>query len=140
MTGFEELIVRSNEVKRAMSISLSIVALKSTVLTHGLPRPQNLQLAYDMEHAIREEGATPATIAFLDGYLHIGLSESEIERLANEQKVIQGRSAGFCNRHLAGSLWRHDRCRDDVRLQTRERQYQSLCHGRDRRRASRIGV
>jgi pseudouridine-5'-phosphate glycosidase len=89
MTGFEELIVRSNEVKRAMSISLSIVALESTVLTHGLPRPQNLQLAYDIEHAIRAEGATPATIAFLDGSLHIGLSESEIERLANEQKVIK---------------------------------------------------
>jgi pseudouridine-5'-phosphate glycosidase len=84
---FEDLIVRSNEVKRAMNISLSIVALESTVLTHGLPRPHNLQLAYDMEHAVREEGATPATIAFLDGYLHIGLSESELERLANEKVV-----------------------------------------------------
>jgi pseudouridylate synthase len=89
MTGIEELIVRSNEVKRAMGISLSIVALESTVLTHGLPRPQNLQLAYDIEHAIRAEGATPATVAFLDGTLHIGLSESEIERLANEQNVIK---------------------------------------------------
>lgn len=87
MARFEELIVTSNEIKRAMGISLSIVALESTVLTHGLPRPQNLQLAYDMEHAIREGGATPATIAFLDGYLHIGLSESEIARLANEKGV-----------------------------------------------------
>lgn len=87
MSGFEELIVRSNEIKRAMGISLSVVALESTVLTHGLPRPQNLQLAYDMEHAVREEGATPATIAFLDGFLHIGLSESEIARLANEKDV-----------------------------------------------------
>jgi pseudouridylate synthase len=86
-TGFEELNVKSNEVKRAASISLSIVALESTVLTHGLPRPQNLQLANDMEHAIRAEGATPATIAFLDGYLHIGLSEGEIDRLANERNV-----------------------------------------------------
>jgi pseudouridine-5'-phosphate glycosidase len=89
MTGFEEQIVRSNEVRRAMSISLSIVALESTVLTHGLPRPHNLQLAYDIEHAIRAEGATPATVAFLDGSLHIGLSESEIERLANERDVIK---------------------------------------------------
>jgi pseudouridylate synthase len=89
MTGFEELIVKSNEVKRAMSISLSVVALESTVLTHGLPRPQNLQLAYDMEHAIRAEGATPATVAFLDGVLRIGLSESEIERLANERYVYK---------------------------------------------------
>src|ERR687891_2200021 len=89
MAGFEERIVTSNEIKRAKSISLSIVALESTVLTHGLPRPQNLQLAYDIEHAVRAEGATPATIAFLDGSLHIGLSESEIERLANERDVIK---------------------------------------------------
>lgn len=87
MTGFEEQIVKSNEVKRAMSISLSIVALESTVLTHGLPRPQNLHLARDIERAVREEGATPATIAFLDGSLHIGLTDSEIERLANESDV-----------------------------------------------------
>ena len=89
MSSFEELILRSNEVKRAMGISLSTVALESTVLTHGLPRPQNLQLAHDMEHAIREEGATPATIAFLDGYLHIGLSEGELDRLANENNVYK---------------------------------------------------
>ncbi len=89
MTGFEELIIRSSEIKRAMGISLSVVALESTVLTHGLPRPQNLQLAHDMEHAIRMEGATPATIAFLDGHLHVGLSESEIERLANEKDVYK---------------------------------------------------
>ena len=89
MTEFEELTVKSNEVKRAMSISLSVVALESTVLTHGLPRPQNLKLAYDMERTIRAEGATPATIAFLDGVLRIGLSENEIERLANERDVYK---------------------------------------------------
>ena len=89
MSGLEELIIKSSEVKRAMGISLSTVALESTVLTHGLPRPQNLQLAFDMEHAIREEGATPATVAFLDGSLHIGLSESELTRLANEKDVYK---------------------------------------------------
>lgn len=89
MTAFEELIITSNEVKRAANISLSVVALESTVLTHGLPRPQNLQLANDMEHTIRAEGATPATVAFLDGYLHIGLNEGEIERLAHERKVYK---------------------------------------------------
>jgi pseudouridine-5'-phosphate glycosidase len=72
-----------------MGISLSIVALESTVLTHGLPRPQNLQLAHDMEHAVREEGATPATIGFVDGYLHVGLSEGELERLANERNAYK---------------------------------------------------
>ncbi len=89
MTTFEELIVTSNEVKRAAGISLSVVALESTVLTHGLPRPQNLQLANDMERTIRAEGVTPATIAFLDGYLHIGLTKGEIERLANERNVYK---------------------------------------------------
>lgn len=89
MAGFEERIVTSNEVKRARSISLSVVALESTVLTHGLPHPENLKLAYDMERVVRTEGAIPATIAFLDGALHIGLSESEIDRLSKEKDVYK---------------------------------------------------
>lgn len=89
MTIFEDTLIKSNDVKRAMSISLSVVALESTVLTHGLPRPQNLQLAQDMERAVREEGATPATIGFLDGYLHVGLNDAELERLANEPDAFK---------------------------------------------------
>ena len=68
-----------------MNIALPIVALESTVLTHGLPRPQNLQLAHDMERAVREQGATPATVGFLDGTLHIGLTEGELDRLSSER-------------------------------------------------------
>jgi pseudouridine-5'-phosphate glycosidase len=89
MISFEDILVKSNEIKRAMNISLPIVALESTVLTHGLPRPQNLQLAHDMERAVREQGATPATIGFLDGCLHIGLSDSELDRLANEKDAYK---------------------------------------------------
>jgi len=89
MTHLDEVLVKSSEVKRAMNISLPIVALESTVLTHGLPRPQNLQLANDMERAIREQGATPATIAFLDGYLHIGLTERELDRLSSEREAYK---------------------------------------------------
>lgn len=63
------------------------VALESTVITHGLPRPHNLQLARDMERIVRENGAQPATIAILDGEIRIGLSEAELERLANETNV-----------------------------------------------------
>lgn len=66
-----------------------IVALESTVLTHGLPRPQNLQLARDMERTIREAGAIPATIGFLDGKIHVGLNDEELERLANEENVYK---------------------------------------------------
>jgi len=89
MLSFEDNLIRSNEVKRAMNIPLSVVALESTVLTHGLPRPQNLQLARDMERAVREEGATPATIGFLDGYLHVGLNDIELERLATEPDAFK---------------------------------------------------
>jgi pseudouridylate synthase len=89
MTSLEEILVKSGDIKRAMSISLPVVALESTVLTHGLPRPQNLQLAHDMERAVREQGATPATVGFLDGCLHIGLSESELDRLANEKDAYK---------------------------------------------------
>ncbi|MEW6085227.1 MAG: pseudouridine-5'-phosphate glycosidase [Chloroflexota bacterium] len=79
-------LYKSPDVNRAMRANLPVVALESTVITHGLPRPQNLQLARDMERAVRDEGATAATIAFLDGQLHIGLNENELERLANEKE------------------------------------------------------
>ena len=74
----------STETKAGLQTGKPIVALESTVLTHGLPRPQNLKLAHDMEQAVRAEGATPATIGFLDGVLHAGLSNADLERLANE--------------------------------------------------------
>jgi len=76
----------SHEINRALSISLPIVALESTVITHGLPRPQNLDLARDMESTVREEGAVPATIGVLKGKVRIGMSEAELEELANEGK------------------------------------------------------
>src|SRR5512142_1575768 len=89
MLRLEDVLVKSSEIKRAMNLSLTVIALESTVLTHGLPRPQNLQLAYDMERAVREQGATPATVGFLDGYLHIGLTEGELDRLANEKEAYK---------------------------------------------------
>ena len=82
-------LIKAAEVIEAEQRRSPIVALESTVLTHGLPRPQNLQLAHDMEKAVRDQGATPATIGFLDGCLHIGLSESELDRLANEQNALK---------------------------------------------------
>lgn len=82
-------LISSNEVIKGEKNLSPVVALESTVLTHGLPRPQNLQLARDMERAVREEGATPATVGFLDGRLHIGLSETELDRLANEKEVYK---------------------------------------------------
>jgi pseudouridylate synthase len=63
------------------------VALESTVITHGLPRPQNLELARAMECIVRENGATPATVAVLDGEIRVGLNNEELERLANATNV-----------------------------------------------------
>ena len=79
----------SNGIKEGIANGKPIVALESTVLTHGLPRPQNLQLAHDMEQAVRDNGATPATIGLLDGKLHIGLNDSELEQLANTDDVYK---------------------------------------------------
>jgi len=85
----DHTIIYSNEIKEGLKIGKPIVALESTVLTHGLPRPQNLQLAHDMEQAVRDEGATPATIGLLDGSLHTGLNDAELERLANADNVYK---------------------------------------------------
>jgi pseudouridine-5'-phosphate glycosidase len=76
----------SHEIIRALDLSLPIVALESTVITHGLPRPQNLALAQDMEAAVRDEGAVPATIGVLKGKVRIGLSEAELDELASDPK------------------------------------------------------
>jgi pseudouridylate synthase len=76
----------SHEISRALNLSLPVVALESTVVTHGLPRPQNLSLAHDMESAVREEGAVPATIGVLKGKVRIGMSEADLDELANDPK------------------------------------------------------
>ena len=69
---------------RARQLSLPLVALESAVITHGLPRPENLRLAQGLERMVREHGAVPATVALLDGRVQIGLSAMQMERLAQE--------------------------------------------------------
>jgi pseudouridine-5'-phosphate glycosidase len=76
----------SHEINRALNLSLPIVALETTVITHGLPRPQNLSLARDMESTIREEGAVPATVGVLKGKVRVGMSEADLDELANDPK------------------------------------------------------
>ena len=68
-------------------ISIPLLSLESTVLTHGLPRPQNLTLARDMQRVVRENGATPATIAVLEGKVIVGLTDAQLEQLANAENV-----------------------------------------------------
>lgn len=77
-----DLIRLSEEVGDAIGTDYPLVALESTVITHGLPNPQNLETAQSMERAVREAGAVPATIAVLDGMLKVGLTSVDLERLA----------------------------------------------------------
>lgn len=93
----------SRNIQQAKQFGSPIVALESTVITHGLPKPDNLTLARDIEEIVRENGATPATIAVLDGKIHIGLSDEELEVLALTEgtRKISLRDFGIA---LAGGL------------------------------------
>ncbi|HXT63903.1 MAG TPA: pseudouridine-5'-phosphate glycosidase [Pyrinomonadaceae bacterium] len=75
------------EVKSALEQNRSVVALESTVIAHGLPRPQNLKTAVAVEQIVREQGPTPATIAVLNGEFCVGLNEVQRELIANEDGV-----------------------------------------------------
>ncbi|MCB0119160.1 MAG: pseudouridine-5'-phosphate glycosidase [Anaerolineales bacterium] len=79
----------SPEITRALSMGAPIVALESTVITHGLPHPQNLELARDMEKQVRETGATPATVALLDGKIRLGLSDEELVQLSESESTLK---------------------------------------------------
>ncbi|PPB81544.1 pseudouridine-5'-phosphate glycosidase [Albidovulum inexpectatum] len=77
----------SPEVDQAMRNGAPVVALESTIITHGMPWPQNMETALKVESEIRSHGATPATIAVMGGRIHIGLTESELQTLAQAQGV-----------------------------------------------------
>lgn len=77
----------SEEVREALSAGRPVVALESTIIAHGLPRPRNLVVAAELEALVRSAGAVPATVAVLDGRVHIGLAEDQLERIALEGGV-----------------------------------------------------
>lgn len=79
----------SPEVAAAKRNNRPLVALESTIVTHGMPYPQNLETAWQVEDAVREAGAIPATIAVLAGQLHIGLDETRLEALAMSRDVAK---------------------------------------------------
>jgi pseudouridine-5'-phosphate glycosidase len=77
------------EVAEALTTGAAVVALESTIISHGLPRPQNLQIARDIEADVRAAGAVPATIALLDGAAHVGLDEAALRRIACGDDVVK---------------------------------------------------
>ena len=77
----------SAEVSAAIAAGKPLVALESTIISHGLPRPSNLAVAIECEKIVREHGAVPATIALLDGVVHVGLEIEELEAIANRDDI-----------------------------------------------------
>ncbi|HJS94288.1 MAG TPA: pseudouridine-5'-phosphate glycosidase [Solirubrobacteraceae bacterium] len=82
-------VVHSETVARALAAGDPVVALESTIITHGLTRPENLEAAREFERTVAERGAVPATIAVLDGVPHIGLEAHALERLAETDSVLK---------------------------------------------------
>lgn len=83
----ENYIQISEEVEKAKEEGKAIVALESTIISHGMPYPQNVEMAQKVEQIVRDNGGVPATIAIIDGKIKIGLSEDELELLASAENV-----------------------------------------------------
>lgn len=81
------MIYYSSEVKAALAAKAPIVALESTIIAHGLPRPKNLQVAREVEDIVRKNGAIPATIAIIDGKVSVGLEDADLVKLANTEGI-----------------------------------------------------
>ncbi|WP_377267270.1 pseudouridine-5'-phosphate glycosidase [Peterkaempfera sp. SMS 1(5)a] len=82
----------TEEVREALRRRLPVVALESTIIAHGLPRPRGLQVARELEALVSAGGAVPATVAVLDGVAHVGLRADQLERIATEEGI---RKLGF---------------------------------------------
>lgn len=85
----KEYITLSEEVRTAKEQGKPIVALESTIISHGMPYPQNVQTAREVEQIIRDNGAVPATIAIIDGKIKIGLSDEELEMFGKSSGVAK---------------------------------------------------
>lgn len=84
------LVIRySKEVQAALAQNAPLVALESTIISHGLPRPTNIEVALAVEEIVRAHGAVPATIAIIDGEIHVGLESNSLERIANDSSILK---------------------------------------------------
>jgi len=92
----------AGEVEAALAAGKPVVALESTIITHGMPYPQNLAMAQEVEAVVRAHGAVPATIAIMDGRLCVGVSGDDLKRLAEE-----GHSAAKASRRDLANLLAH---------------------------------
>ena len=95
-------MTKSDEVAAALAEGAAVVALESTIVTHGLPWPRNLETARAVEAAVRDAGAVPATIALLDGQVRIGLGAAQLEALAQATEVAKLSRADLAARLALG--------------------------------------
>ncbi|WP_308915452.1 pseudouridine-5'-phosphate glycosidase [Jannaschia sp. LMIT008] len=99
--------ILSDDVAAALSAGRPVVALESTIISHGMPWPRNAEVARAVEDAVRDEGAVPATIAVLDGRLRAGLTEADIALLGQDETVVKAASrdlgAAVVHRRHAGT-------------------------------------
>lgn len=87
--NIEEYIVLSEEVRSALSRGEPIVALESTIISHGMPYPQNYETALQVENIVRESKATPATIAVIKGVIRVGLYDTDLEFLSSDKNILK---------------------------------------------------
>ena len=85
----EGVLELSPEVRRAVDNGAPVVALESTIISHGMPYPDNLDLAREARTIIRQNGAIPATVAVLDGKITVGLTDDQLQRLAVSKGVLK---------------------------------------------------
>jgi pseudouridine-5'-phosphate glycosidase len=91
-SDLSQVMKYSDEVAAALASGSPIVALESTIISHGLPRPTNLDVAREVEAIVRAHGATPATIAVIDGDVHIGLSDADLVTIATRDNILKASS------------------------------------------------
>jgi pseudouridine-5'-phosphate glycosidase len=97
-----ELIKLSDEVRTALDEGAPVVALETTIVAHGFPAPHGVEVGLDMEHAVREAGATPATIGVLEGRIRVGLADDQLARFDSSARKLGPRDLAACA--VAGDL------------------------------------
>ena len=97
-----DLIQLSDEVRTALEEGTPVVALETTIVAHGFPAPDGVGVGLEMERAVREAGATPATIGVVDGRIRVGLADDELERFDSRARKLGPRDLAACA--VAGDL------------------------------------
>ena len=93
MKNFKDMLVISDEVLNALTSCKPIVALESTIISHGMPNPVNIQTALEVEEIVKKTGAVPASISIIKGKIHIGLTEKDFDYLGSAKNVFKASSA-----------------------------------------------